>query len=343
VGKLKWSDGKGIFGFVFGSSQRTVLIAICFLLFSGFIHLIDLTTLYHGFPRFLISTEFVSDVTKELGVAFLIAVVIVEGIERASRREQNDDVTELLNRIKTNVLEAVYGTRIAGVFFGPFRKIIDNPVLRRDCELSVNIELLSSSNQSISDSDVVTIDVDLTFEIVNCSKGDLPQAIPAHLETPWPSLAKLDLPYLGVKGVRLRLDGGSFEDLTVGRKASASPRNDLDIYEYTFDIPKGSSGWVIFSYRLVKYARDMSSFFTTIPTEDMRFEFYYDERLSLYYTNVHEADFLDETPPKSPGRLSLRSSGPLFPNNGIEFWWAPKSLGQAASGDKKAETPATSA
>jgi hypothetical protein len=323
---------------IFQDSGRTLLIAIVLLLSSLVLRQCDAirpgasvvdaaNTPFNWQPWF----SFFDDLIKELGVALLVAVVIVEGIERLSRREQNEEVARLIDKVKTGVLEAVYGTEIAAVFFTPFRKVIDHPLLRKQCDLSVTLSILRMGDASrIQDNDVVLLEVTSTFVLKNCSNGEFTQKIPAFLEKPWPELSGDGLPEPGIKGIRVRrIDGVTEEIAAKTSPAAPGSRNDLDEVGYEIRLDSSEVVTVIYSYGLVKYARDSSSFFTTIPTEAMRFNFTYDTRLSLYYTNVHGVDFFDETPAKSSGRLTLRSAGPLFPANGIEFWWAPS--GTAAS------------
>jgi hypothetical protein len=209
--------------------------------------------------------------------------------------------------------------------------VIDHPLLRKQCDLSVTLSILRMGDASrIQDNDVVLLEVTSTFVLKNCSNGEFTQKIPAFLEKPWPELSGDGLPEPGIKGIRVRrIDGVTEEIAAKTSPAAPGSRNDLDEVGYEIRLDSSEVVTVIYSYGLVKYARDSSSFFTTIPTEAMRFNFTYDTRLSLYYTNVHGVDFFDETPAKSSGRLTLRSAGPLFPANGIEFWWAPS--GTAAS------------
>ena len=60
---------------------------------------------------------FASDMLKELGFALIIGVMIVEGIERISKKEQLDEVNKLIDLIKENVIEAVYGTEKSQMYF----------------------------------------------------------------------------------------------------------------------------------------------------------------------------------------------------------------------------------
>jgi hypothetical protein len=164
----------------------------------------------------------------------------------------------------------------------------------------------------------------LTFVVKNCSKRPITQKIPGFLEKPWPELAAKGVPNSGIFSFRARRANGVTEEILASAKAAPlGSKNDLDEVEYELPLQDSETVTVIFAYRLVKYARDANSFFTTIPTESMNFNFVYDQRISLYYMNVHDSAFFDETPANSAGVLNLRSAGPLFPSNGIEFWWAP--------------------
>jgi hypothetical protein len=310
---------------IFQGSGRTLLLAIILLLAALVLRQYEeaqanSVSSGHG----LLNADWLNladDLLKELGVALLIAVVIVEGIERLSRREQNEEVSELIDKVKTGVLEAVYGTEIATIFFSPFRKVIDHPLLRKECDLSGIISLWKPVDpENIQDNDVVLLDLTLKFVLKNCSKEIAVQNIPAFLEKPWPDLAMKGIPDLGVKSIRVRRANGATEEVVaVTNAAPPGSKNDLDQVAYEIRLDDSEVVTVIYAYRFAKYARDSSSLFSTIPTESMRFNFIYDQKLSLYYTNVHERDFFDETPSKSPGQLNLRSDGPLFPANGIEF------------------------
>jgi hypothetical protein len=268
---------------------------------------------------------FVVDMAKELGVALIVAAVIVEAIERVSRSEQREEIESLIVRIKTDVLEAVYGTEIAKVFFNRFHEVIRLPLLRRDCTFTAVLAAPGSEpGKPLTSDDTVTVDVTLSFDLKNCSEENHVQKIPAFLERPWPELVDRKIPGVGIRSIRVRRKDGKTEDVTTNiQPASPGSRNDLAEVAYELPLAPQETATVIYAYRLAKFARDTSSFFTVIPTESMRFVIEHDLRLSLFYTNVHKEDFFDETPALSPGRLHLRSNGPLFPANGIEFWWAP--------------------
>jgi hypothetical protein len=321
-------DGKSGGWLVFRTSWQTFLLGVASILAAEVVQLASPADSSLGFWNSVL--HLITDLLRDLGIALIVAVVIVEGIERLSRNEQNREVARLLDKVKTSVLEAVYGTEIANIFFGPFRKVIEHPLLRKQCTFSANLSIWECRDKSeISDNDAVVLDVTLTFILKNCSKQPTAHKIPAFLEKPWPELAARGIPNLGIRSIRVRRSTGETKDLELARASAAkNSRSDLDRVSYEIPLAESESVTVIYSYRLVKFARDTSSLFVTIPTEAMSFDFSFDPRLSLFFTNVHDAEFFDETPAGSPGRLTVRSDGPLFPANGIEFWWMPQRNGE---------------
>lgn len=153
----------------FGSTERTIVFGIICILLA-----IVLTLIVHPNDVYSIKTtepgqsdnhqlpfpisnrttqtiDFLADLLRELGIAFLIAAVIAEGIERIAHDKQasetrdaikkmGDQTQDAINKVKTNLLEAVYQTKSAEVFFEPFKKyVIEKPLIRTDCNLRINI------------------------------------------------------------------------------------------------------------------------------------------------------------------------------------------------------------
>ena len=97
--------------------------------------------------------------------------MIAEGIERLSRDEQLKEVTKLKGHVKENVIEAVYGSKIANIFFKPFKEpAIATLLLGTRCDYEV---IITCPDSSIKDESIAYLDVALTYDVLKPVRGSL--------------------------------------------------------------------------------------------------------------------------------------------------------------------------
>jgi hypothetical protein len=274
------------------------------------------------------ATDFSVRLLSELGIAFLIAVAIAEGIEKIAHDKQAAETRNAINeivhetrteiaRIKTNLLEAIYDTKSAGVFFQPFEKyVLKRPLLRTDCTLQINIKQEGSGN--LDANSVVVLDVTITFTLENCSKSPVDISIPSYAEHPWPQLRIASDRNVIVKNKKA--DSTDYEDVKVDFDEEPGITN----YSYKVHLESGSHCDIIASYTTRMFARDRNNFISLIPTDKMNIFIYYTPLIDLFYKSIHYSNFIDKSVAKADGKLHLLAAEPLLPGNGIEFWWCPK-------------------
>jgi hypothetical protein len=158
---MKSTKEKSVLGYIFANTTVTIVWSLLFLGISWLIRDRNVLSLFAVPPEAESQPSeavlFASDMLKELGFALIIGVMIVEGIERISKKEQLDEVNKLIDLIKENVIEAVYGTEIANVFFSPFKeRIISSPLLRKKSYLEIN---LTCGEANLHSDSLVTLDI----------------------------------------------------------------------------------------------------------------------------------------------------------------------------------------
>jgi hypothetical protein len=265
-------------------------------------------------------SEFIVDLLKELGIAFLIAAVISEGIERIAHDKQAAETRDAIDKIKENLLESVYKTKSASVFFDPFKKyVLQEPLIRTNCLLQIDV--YPEKDGPLDGQSLMVLDVKTTFALENCSKEGKDFNIPAHIEQPWPEMKSEN--DITVKKKNANTD--KYEAVQI-KIDDAVGSDDLKHFYFSVHIEALSHCDIIVHYKLLKYGRDSSSFISIIPTDRMNIFINYKQLIDLFYTSIHSKDFIDESMYKGDGKLQLLAAEPLFPGNGIEFWWRPKEL-----------------
>jgi hypothetical protein len=110
------------------------------------------------------------DVLHEIGFAALIALLILNLVERVSKLEQSRSADALLLRVSQNVLEASYGIGMkTEIVRHVIRHILAVPVIRTQMRQTFVLENVSLEDKNLTD--YIILKVTSSYKLLNVSGG----------------------------------------------------------------------------------------------------------------------------------------------------------------------------
>lgn len=289
------------------SSQ--LFIGITLLLLGIVLHLWDHHHQVHP------SMEYLYTFLRELGFAFIIAWALTMGIERTSRDRHNKHFQNQLDIIKRNVFEAVYCTRQdPSVVQMLETEILGHPFFRTQYEVEFVMDYIDMSGER-----VLRADIKVRYRMNNVTNKDQDAIFRAVIEKPY-SKALADEAVMK----SLTIDGKQLSAAEIKQSNDAlADTPDFRRYSRPFLVKANSYSDVVAEYTVIKYCRDNMVWQVFDPCDSFKLTVFHPIDLIIYGDVIHS--FPGE---KSGGGLNdkifnLRISRPLFPNNGVQFWWCP--------------------
>ena len=308
--------------------------------------------------------EFLTSAVKELGIAFIIAVIIIMTIEAKSRSEieeainiafsdmsssheqkvqeikQNvfnslfyrDHDKNIVEYMKVNIFESDFYRKDAYTkfFLKPIPEDLRNEFLRS--ELDENYPDLTTCETPL------ILEVINFFSIVNISKGPVDYNFSAFIERPFDKhLEKcVKLLSFSVDGVPIAVPDGNQIPSESG-PIKLDKNDDFYTFEYLTKIESGKSVEFEVVYHIIKYSRDNVQWYQKIPCDSYSAQIHFPADLSMYGSPIHSTSSCHRE--KTDSFLGFRIREPLFPHNGVQFWWSPDTF--VAQGESDVSTPVT--
>lgn len=266
---------------------------------------------------------------RELGFAFIIGAIITIGIEEIARRKHNALVAEQMATVNRNVIEAVYGRRFPNSIFDHIEQtILDQPLVRKDLEVTFNFSRLLASRTRLIDATPLLIKVSATYSVHNLRRTPETYKPYIFLEKPWPAdlVKHVRINRFSVNGVDL-----SSEDIDAANAKEPDTPNYIKFIFGDIPLPAGTSrprkgATIELEYQFIKLARDATTWRTVLPCEECKLTIVYSSEFELFYTSIHSNSIIEYGPTQTSGVKQLKFNGPLLPQNGLEIWWRPGSV-----------------
>ncbi|WP_336487396.1 hypothetical protein [Methylobacterium nigriterrae] len=259
---------------------------------------------------------------RDIGIAFLVAFIVIITIEQRQRREQNQEIKKFLSETHEHLFSTILGVEFPGeVWKLLVQKVMKEKFFRKDTHVFYRLSYPAAPRQ-IGGIDVVTIRQETCMEVVNLT-GD---------KVVFPARFFVERP----QGQNHESLGDSRPDIEVSVDGTAIPQSGMkarepvgksdEIYNlYEFDVEIGKDDSKIVKMR--DYARDK----LVADGEMWRSVYVCDGLLiSITFPDTLEVD-IDAIHPdpieilyRSDTMLTARIERPLLPHNGVAFWWAPK-------------------
>jgi hypothetical protein len=303
---------RSIYWIVFGVSAGCLLLGV--LLYIGYGSLPD-----HGATarRFFFQVAYLF--ATELGIAGLVALVIIITIERFTRSKHQLAADRLIDRIKRNLFDAIFKRHIpAEVFEEVERCLLTNNIVRRN--YSVNYSIRSIPDEEVNKGAISKADADshlfctvsCRYELHNITDGITKAPIELHLELPIDeALRKF------VEIEELRIDNSITQ---INKKPdTASHRGSMN------EVTISANGSVKVSIRgkTVKRKTDMEVWASRLPSDGMKLQVVAPPTIRVNAVANHSSSLTYEVLDNGQTHVWELERG-IFPFQSIIFWWNAK-------------------
>lgn len=270
---------------------------------------------------------------SELGVAGLIAIILISTIEKFSRKRHEEatekmheefyTVTEEMHKeINNNVFRAVYKRNINEKILQEVeRSLFNSKVQREKYTIFYTLEHIDKKLDAKTDEfEHLLVTTRSTYIIQNISNGPVEHAIQSNFELPiddrW--LEMVNFTKLTITGVSpCILEGDEL-------RSYVKPNDDKDqlLLNYNIEIPEGKAIEVIIEGTLVKRVTDMEVWASKIPSDGIELHVYSPPDIKVCASANHSLKLLPKNPDENRTVWVLEYG--LFPHQSIVFWWSNK-------------------
>jgi hypothetical protein len=277
----------------------------------------------------------IQQIIRDIGIALIVAAVIIFTIEQKSRDELNKMVSRFLQRTHENLFQTILGVEFPKPMFDFVRdRLMKEPVFRTEAEVHYTILPISETVGPRWNISTILLDYSFSYKIKNLSDRDQTHPIRFFVEEPLDHSAKTDkqFPYLEIDGVEI-----AHSDIRHADK-EWKDRPGLRRFEHHLRMAPKEESFIRLRHRMTKLIVDTECWRTLHPADSLRFSITHPVELSVGVDAMHpdELTTIQDNESSFVGMISR----PLFPANGFLFWWHPRAT------PKKAEpelTPASEA
>lgn len=276
-------------------------------------------------------------VLRDVGIAFIVAAVIIFAIEQKSRDELNRMVSRFLQRTHENLFQTILGVEFPKTMFDFVRdRLMKEPIFRTETEVHYTIRALNDNAGLRFGIQTVLLDVTFSYKIKNLSDRQQTHPIRITVEEPLDQQAPVDrqLP-------RLLLDG---QQVAENEMRHADPdwqdRPGLRRFEYQLVMAPQEERSVETQHSMTKLIADSENWRSLHPCDGLRLSITHPAELAVGVDAMHPDDLvtIQENTVSYVGKIPR----PLFPQNGFLFWWHPRTPpeGQRPGNGGEPENPA---
>jgi hypothetical protein len=262
------------------------------------------------------------EISREIGFASLIALLIFILVDRASKLEQRRSADSLMTRVAQNMLEAAYGVQTSpSIVKHVISEILTAPMIRKNMIQLYTIQSLPNSYSSYSDNYIV-LEISSSYQLVNVSAGSVEWPIQIYL--PRPRLRALD----SLVAVTSCSIGGKVLSEEEIRQGQGVEQPSERHYIWNQQIEKDGLCRVDLSYRVVKEISDNEIWTSLLTTEGL--DVVIDNRIpEIYWSFTPRTTSKivqiggDRQEPWRDCRITFRATDPLLAFQALTIWWRP--------------------
>ncbi|MEZ5782111.1 MAG: hypothetical protein R3D70_10850 [Rhizobiaceae bacterium] len=283
---------------------------------------------------FYLDSHFYSGLTRELGFAVIVALIVTWSLERRAKeieikffRDSIDRINKLhesyKEEISSNVLVAALRRKIPIEISNLIHEVMRVKFIRRKFYLKYNLTEINTAANDIS-SKYISVEVTLSYTLENISEND--ESADIMLCIPFPALNELS------SHVKIRevIVGGSQLDEDLIKRGDAAIEDTLSEKRacWPYIVKAGESLSVSMRFQMVKERSDSDCWTSLMATTDGQCE------VSVNVPNLEwavDALHSGKLTPADGSRLSVRQGGTcvynlekgLLPHQGLLLWWRP--------------------
>lgn len=254
--------------------------------------------------------KFVQISMIELGIAAIIALIIIFTIERFQRDHQNKFIEETIDTIAKNLFQATYKKFIPEDILKDFTECLStSKILRKNHKVYYDIKRHPESDE------LVICEASSRYNFENITKDEIHQKVGLFLERP---LDPKHLKYCVIESIKI--DG--IETLT-----EENPFN-TDIEHIKFEtlvaIKPGKEVLIETKSKLVKNTDDVESWALIHPSDGIELSLTCEESLNLNLMAVARHPKKLTLQRDNAFRKEWKLNAGTFPYQSISLWWSKK-------------------
>jgi len=272
-------------------------------------------------------------ILRDVGIAMIVAAIIIFTIEQRSKDELNRMVGRFLKRTHENLFQTILGVEFPKPMFDFVRdRLMKEPVFRTEAEVHYTILPVSENVGPRWAIPTVLVEYSFSYKIKNLSDRDQTHPIRFFVEEPLDNNAKIDkqFPYL-------EIDGAEIPDADI-RHADKEwkDRPGLRRFEHHLKMAPKEESFIRLRHRMSKLIVDTECWRTLHPADSLRFSITHPVELSVGVDAMHpdELTTIQDNESSFVGMIAR----PLFPANGFLFWWHPRAASKNAEIDPNTPT-----
>jgi hypothetical protein len=274
-------------------------------------------------PHHLTGSEFLALYMKELGVAFLVAGIVIRVVEKRAKELDNERADQLRREVAHDAIFSIYGLRHRTDFINATietnlqaRIVRENMTMKYEVRAPTREEaelvLPSAGEDALQRFAVLEMELRYTFRNVASKESSflVPCTMPLRQGEGARSLTKATYVSLG---------GVSLTEQQIADAAQA--RAEELVYQWNYTLSPGGTLDLVIYAQCLKERSDAEVWGSLFPTMgDITLSMTVPAGLS-FGVRDHSNAILKEEPGPNSNSKTWTMSGPLLTHNSIIFWW----------------------
>jgi hypothetical protein len=258
--------------------------------------------------------KFFHDLVQEIGIALLVAYIIIITIEYRSRRELNSFVEDFTYQTHSDFFQLIMGVQFPKKMFEFVKNhLMQERAYRVKTEVHFTIDEIDARAERQYGIATVTLRMTCKYLIQNLSNRpyDFPvifflEIMPGGTPIPEVWIEKIQL-----TGAQIRAADDALRDVPGLRR-----------FEYAMHLDRGQSKEVVIKTNHRRLIADTMVWRSSHSCDGLSVTVSNPRALSVQLAPLHPEDF--NYGDRNDVHQAARIDAPLFPSNGFMFWWTPK-------------------
>ena len=257
---------------------------------------------------------------SELGIAGIIALVIISTIEKFTKKRHEKAANKLISRMNINLFHAIYGRYIPSKIFEEVEKcLLNSRVLRTDYSIDYSLNYITDDEareHQITPQDKdnhLFCGVFSRYKLTNASARYVKHLVEIHLELPIDKSMKRFI----------RVDNVKINDVAIDEKVITDSCRYTDqhlIFSHPVRIPQGGEVSVSMNCHTIKRKLDAEVWASRIPSDGLILRVTMPEGLHVKATANHSEPLEMDSIDNGKTHIWQLNHG-IFPFQSVIFWW----------------------
>lgn len=253
---------------------------------------------------------------SELGIAGLVALIIIFTIEKFSRQRHLDAADRLMEDINSDLFHAIFKRYIPDPVFNEVEKcLFCSEVLRKNYEVSyelafINGDEIDDGYEQFDLDKYLWCNVGSNYRLKNLTDGDITIPIEMQLELP------IDTKLHGLlKFTELWVNGEEVKDLKIEKTDSHLQ------FKHIASISAGAEIKIQVAAETIKQKLDMEVWASRLPSDGLRLRVSSPSSITVNATANHSQQLRKNSVGNKQHSITWELDSGIFPFQSVIFWW----------------------